>query len=628
MKQNIQYKESAENIQETPNSTILLYDQHPAYTRPPLNIASGKYEEMLGRLNILYDEKKAQECMTELVRIMKVHYAHKPMDMVNAEKAFDTNSRFTEKDVILITYGDLIHKGEGTPLAALSEFCKTYLEGTINTLHLLPFFPYSSDRGFAVIDFRSVDPNLGSWHDIEELSKEYKLMFDGVINHVSSQSRWFYEFLNNNPLYEDFFISYDSPDELTPEQRSVIFRPRTSDILSEFRGIDKTRYIWTTFSRDQVDLNYKNPKVLSRVIDLLLFYVRHGASTIRLDAVTFLWREPGTRCASLDETHEVIKLLRSILDIVAPTVSLITETNVPHEENISYFGSGGDEAQMVYNFALPPLLLHTFYSENATALSKWAGKLKQLPGTTYFNFLDSHDGIGLMGVKNILNKEEINYIVQRAKNHGGYISYKTAQDGSDTPYEINITWFSALNHDHNEDVAFQVRRFVASRIISLVMKGVPGIYLHSLIGTRNDIEAVLETNSNRDINRAVIDGEAIQNALMDPLSKISRINRELGRLITIRTKKQAFHPYGEQKILNLASEIFAILRTSPDGNEKVLALTNVSTRVCHLEIPLADIEADDSHWYDIVSGVEWMSDSGVLYINMNPYDIIWLEPAR
>ncbi len=577
---------------------------------------------------MLYGQEKAKECMNELLRIMKVHYAHKPQEMIDEERDYNSNNRFTEKDVILITYGDLIHKVEGTPLAALSEFCKTYLEGTINTLHILPFFPYSSDRGFAVIDFRSVDPSLGSWQDIEDLSKEYKLMFDGVINHVSSQSRWFHEFLNNNPLYDNFFISYDSPDELTQEQRSVIFRPRTSDILSEFRGIDKTRYIWTTFSRDQVDLNYKNPKVLSRVIDLLLYYVRHGASTIRLDAVTFLWREMGTSCASLDETHEVIKLFRSILDIVAPTTSLITETNVPHEENISYFGKGGDEAQMVYNFALPPLVLYTFYSENSKALSEWATGLTHLPNTSYFNFLDSHDGIGLMGVKGILDDEEIEFIIKRAQKHGGYISYKTGQDGEATPYEINITWFSALNHDHNEDLAFQVRRFVASRIISLILKGVPGIYLHSLIGTRNDIESVLATNSNRDINRAVIDGKAISEALMAPFSKISRINRELGRLITIRTQKRAFHPYGGQKILSISPEIFALLRTSPEGDEKILALVNISTRVCHLEIPLSDLDSEETYWYDIVSGVEWMSDEGTLYINMHPYDIVWLEPVK
>jgi sucrose phosphorylase len=625
MKQGIQLEISEEKQDRSPDP-VILYDHHPDYSRPALNIPPASYKEMIGMLTFLYGEEKAQECMHELERILKVHHAHKPPEMRHDEKQFNAQERFSEKDIMLITYGDLISSEDASPLETLARFCKTYLEGSINTLHLLPFFPYSSDRGFAVIDFRSVDPNIGTWQEIETLSKSYKLMFDGVFNHVSSKNRWFHEFLNNNPLYRDFFIAYDSPDELTEEQRSVIVRPRTSDILSEFRGIDKTKYVWTTFSKDQVDLNYKNHKVLTRVIDLMLLYVRHGASIIRLDAITYLWSEPGTRCASMDETHEVIKLFRSVMDVVAPSVSLITETNVPHEENISYFGNGGDEAQMVYNFALPPLVLYTFYSENASALSGWARGLKYYPETTYFNFLDSHDGIGLMGVKGILANEEIDFIINRAKKHGGYISYKTGQDGKDIPYEINITWFSALNHDHNEDLAFQVRRFVASRIISLVLKGVPGIYLHSMIGTRNDIEAVLVTSSNRDINRAVIDDKAITEALLNPFSKVSRINREMGRLITIRTRKRAFHPYGAQKILDLTPEIFAVLRTSSCGREKILALTNISTKVCRLEIPLTELDSEETRWFDIVSGVEWMSDEGMLYINMNPYDIVWLEP--
>lgn len=261
-------------------------------------------------------------------------------------------------------------------------------------------------------------------------------------------------------------------------------------------------------------------------------------------------------------------------------------------------------------------------------LSKWAGELKYVPNTSYFNFLDSHDGIGLMGIQGILSDEEIGAIISRARQHGGYISYKTDQDGNETPYEINITWFSALNHDHNEDLAFQVKRFVASRIILLVLKGVPGIYLHSLIGTRNDINAVLATNSKRDINRAVIDDEAITKALEDPFSKISRINRELGRLLAIRTKKRAFHPLGGQKIINISPQVFALLRTSPDGNEIVLSLINVSRSFCRIEIPLSELDTDATDWYDIVSGVEWMSDEGMIYIYMNPYDIVWLEPLQ
>lgn len=608
--------------------TKTVHMQEPDFERPVYELPAEARERIFKSMCFLYGEDVAEFYLPELERILKVYYAHKTPEKIRQEKDFNQENRFTEEDVILITYGDLLRGKEHSPLATLARFCDTYLEGTINTLHILPFFPYSSDRGFSIVDFETVDPHLGSWKDIEDLENRYQLMFDGVINHASSKSRWFQEFLNGGPYYRDFFITYSSPDELTEEDRRIIFRPRTTDILTKFYTVNGVRYVWATFSGDQLDLNYKNPNVLIRVIEILLLYVRHGADIIRLDAVTYLWTEPGTRCIDLEQTHEIIKIFRDILDTVAPGVALITETNVPHEENISYFGNGHDEAHMVYNFALPPLVLHTFYTEDATALSSWAKTLDSGSKTaTFFNFLDSHDGAGLMGAKNILQKEDIDHVITKAKEHGGYISYKTSSVGTDEPYEINITWFSALNKENSdEDIAFQVKRFVASRVIALVLKGVPGIYLHSMIGTQNDIEAVLKSSSKREINRTVIDAEAIYKALEDPLSKISRINREFGRLITLRTKQRAFHPNGEQRVLMLSPSIFAVLRISPGGEQHILSLINVTNSVCQIEVSLAETDIDETHWYDLVSGMEWMAEKGTLYITLNPYDIIWLEP--
>jgi sucrose phosphorylase len=611
-------------------TTETVHNQEPDYSGEILTIPTENYLRMFCRLRFLYGENLATEYMPELARILKVYYAHKPAEMREREKNFNPEERFTEKDVILITYGDLLRGNGSSPLTTLAEFCDSYLEGAINTIHILPFFPYSSDRGFSVIDFESVDPDLGSWRDIEDMEDRYQLMFDGVVNHVSSKSRWFQEFLNGNPYYRDFFISYSSPDALTAKERGMIFRPRTSDVLTEVPTIHGKRYVWTTFSSDQVDLNYKNPDVLMRIIEVLLSYVRHGADIIRLDAVTYLWAEPGTRCVHLEQTHEIVKLLRDILDTVAPGVTLITETNVPHKENISYFGKGHDEAQMVYNFALPPLVLHTFYREDATVLSDWAQDLETPSRTTaFFNFLDSHDGIGVMGVQNILDPEDIDFIVRKAEEHGGLISYKTAEDGSEVPYEINITWFSALNReDADEDLAFQVKRFVASRVLSLVILGVPGIYLHSLIGTKNDIEAVTATHSKRDINRKVIDSKAITRALKEPLTKVSRINREFGRIITLRTKERAFHPNGQQKVLRLSPQIFAILRISPEKDRHILTLTNVANRPCRLKIIPAELGFHETRWYDLISEMEWAAEKGRLDLNLQPYDVVWLTPVR
>jgi sucrose phosphorylase len=615
-------------IEEYVDAVKTIHSQKPDYTKLLFEISSDARQKILEKLSFLYGEKTAQAYLPELERVLQVYYAHKTSYGVKYDREYDSRERFSEKDVILITYGDLLKGDEASPLATLAKFCDSYLEGNINTLHILPFFPYSSDRGFSIVDFETVDPHLGTWEDIAALEDRYQLMFDGVINHVSSQSRWFQEFINGNPNFWDFFIHFVSREELTPEQRAMIFRPRTTDILTEFLTINGTVYVWTTFSKDQIDLNYTNPDVLLQVLEILLKYVRHGASVIRLDAVTYLWAEPGTRCVHLDQTHTIIKLFRDILNLVAPRVALITETNVPHEENISYFGNGYDEAQMVYNFALPPLVLYTFYAENTKVLSEWAKGLKApSETTTFFNFLDSHDGIGVMAVKNILKNDQIDFIIKNAQEHGGFISYKTGDDGDEVPYEINITWFSALNFENGaDDIAFQVKRFVASRVIAMALAGVPGIYLHSLIGTRNDIEAVMVTNSKRDINRRVISYNAITCALEDPLSKISRINRELGRLITIRTKQKAFHPNGAQTILMVKSEIFSVLREAPDGSQRILTLTNVSNRVCQIEIPLLELGTNAVEWFDLVSRMEWLADNGKLYLTIQPYDVIWLTP--
>jgi sucrose phosphorylase len=604
------------------------YKPKPDYTQPRLEIPADAREKMLSRLKFLYGEEQAQAYMPELERVLKVHYAHKPQELIDREKDFNPEERFSEKDMAMITYGDLLRGKKHSPLASLAYYLQGQLKDVINTIHILPFFPYSSDRGFSITDFESVDPGLGTWQDIYEMGKDFKLLFDGVLNHASAESEGFQEFLNGHPRFRDVVISYPSPDSLTPEQRRMIRRPRTSDILTKFHSINGPVYVWTTFSPDQIDLNYKNPRVLIAVVGVLLLYVRHGADIIRLDAITYLWEELGTDCASLEQTHEIIKLFRDVLNLVAPQVALLTETNVPHEENVSYFGNGHDEAQMVYNFALPPLVLHTFYTEDATALSNWAANLVYpSKTTTFFNILDSHDGVGLSGVKNILSKEEINTMVRRAtEEHNAFVSYKTGQDGNDEPYEINTTWFGALNRpDSGEELSCQVKRFVASSCIALVLKGVPAIYFHGMIGTDNDPEVVKRSGHNRDINRTVIDENDLDKAREDPGSKLFLIRQQLRPFGYFRAREKAFHPNGEQKVFMTSPSVFSVLRISPDGKERILTLTNVTDKTCDLEIKTSHIGTEESVWYDLINKKEIVPDIRGLALTLKPYDVVWLK---
>ena len=608
----------------------MAYLEEPDFTRPLLDVPPETNQRMFERLRFLYGEEVARETIPELVRLIKVHHAHKSSEVMEAEQSFDPAQRFTEHDMMLVSYGDMVRARGLTPLAALARFLGLLRRRApvFNTLHILPFFPYSSDRGFSVMDFRSVDPNIGSWQDIEELGRTYRLMFDGVFNHASSKSAAFREMLSGNPDYKDFAITFQSKDELTLEQRRLLRRPRTSEILSLFHSIAGPVWAWTTFSPDQIDLNYRNPKVLLSVVDTLLLYVRKGADLVRLDAVTYLWVEPGTSGANLAQTHEIIKLFRDVLDVAAPHVALVTETNVPHEENITYFGAGADEAQMVYNFALPPLVLHAFYRQDATWLAGWAAGLEYpSPITTYLNILDTHDGIGLPGVANILPAEEIAFLIGRARQHGAFISYRTAESGERAPYEINTTWYSALNMDNSdEERVFQVKRFVASRSIALALRGVPAIYLHGLVGSRSDIQLALRTRTKRDVNRSVLDETRLEKELAQPGSKLHYINDQLGRLLEMRVRHRAFHPSGEQRVLPLAPSVFALLRVSPEGDEHVLALTNVTESACRLEIALDEIGLAEPNWYDLVAGRGWSAANGKLVVRLAPYDVLWLMP--
>jgi glycosidase len=483
------------------------------------------------------------------------------------------NQLFSEKDSILIAYADQVQEPGKPCLQSLADFLERYIENIIPGVHILPFFPYSSDDGFSIVNYRRVNPHLGDWEDIARLSGKFHLMFDAVINHCSVQSAWFQKFLEDDPNYQSFFILVEGDPDL-----SDVVRPRALPLLTRFKTASGEKAVWTTFSSDQVDLNYQNPIVLLAIIDLLLFYVSHGAKYIRLDAIAYLWKEIGTPCIHLPQTHLVIRLFRAVLDMVAPQVVLITETNVPHSDNVSYFGDGTDEAQMVYNFSLPPLVLHSLHSGNASAISQWVAGLKapsQL--TTFFNFLASHDGIGLNPVRGIISDEEIDALVEMTLQNGGVVSYKSNPDGTQSPYELNINFFDALAKMQGEfNLNIQIDRFLLAHAIMFAVSGVPGIYFHSLFGSRGWREGVEKSGHNRSINRQKLSRSELERELSDPQSLRQRIFKPLTHMLRIRAGEPGFHPNNEQHVLDFGEAILAIMRASPDGKDQILCLNNLS----------------------------------------------------
>ncbi|HLA06853.1 MAG TPA: alpha-amylase family glycosyl hydrolase, partial [Anaerolineales bacterium] len=314
-------------------------------------------KNLLSHLLFLYGEDRSPQLLARVESLLSQYRT----------RVAEHKCNLSERDSILITYGDQVQSSNERPLQTLGALCKQYLTGVVSGIHILPFYPWTSDDGFSVVDYRQVDPALGDWDDVSSMQSHFRLMFDGVINHISSQSGWFKGFLRDDPRYRDYFITIEDEPDL-----SQVVRPRALPLLTAFDTSSGEKRVWTTFSADQIDLNFKNPEVLFEILDILLLYAERGATFIRLDAIAYLWKEIGTTCIHLPQTHRVIQFLRAALNEAAPHVHLITETNVPHVDNISYFGDGTNEARLVYNFALPPLTLHAFHTGDASVLSNWA----------------------------------------------------------------------------------------------------------------------------------------------------------------------------------------------------------------------------------------------------------------
>lgn len=540
----------------------------------------------------------------------------------------------SEKDVILITYGDQFRSAKYSPLQSLFDFLINILGDSVNRVHLLPFYPYSSDDGFSVLNYRQVDPELGTWEDIHQLSDKYQLMFDAVINHISKESSWFQSYIHDELPYKDYFIEVDPSSDI-----SSIFRPRALPLIHPFETTYGKKYVWTTFSEDQIDLNFSNPQVLLEIIDLLLFYVDKGARLIRLDAVGYIWKKLGTSSLNLPQAHSIVKIIRAVLGLTAPNVGIITETNVPHDENIKYFGdpisnpdsdgatNSGDEAQMIYNFSLAPLVLHTFHSGDASLLANWVSTINvPYRNSTFFNFIASHDGFGVTPAKGLLSEKQIHDLVEKTKEHGGIVSYKSNSDGSESVYELNITLFDALNNPTEEDADIKIKRFMASQAIMLSMAGVPGIYIHSLLGSQNCKSCLDKTSRARSINREKFNLDQLKIQLTNLENHQTQILREYKRLLSVRRLQPAFNPAADQYVLDFEKGIFGLLRISINKNSKILCMINVSSQRKEVNVDLSISElADFGHVVDILSNQQFLPNNRHILINMEPYQARWLK---
>ena len=533
-----------------------------------------RVRRLRGHLAAVYGEAAASDLVRSLLQsIAATQQQARPV------QAGIGPGRWSAQDVLLITYGHSVTEAGRKPLAALANFWEARLAPLVSAVHVLPFFPSTSDDGFSVVDFRAVDPELGTWDDLHGLARRAQLMVDLVLNHVSRESLWFIDFVAGRDPGQHYFIDLDP----ATDTRAVV-RPRTSPLLVPVHTYRGVRHVWATFSEDQIDLNLANPTVFGELARALLFYLAQGARLVRLDAVAYLYKRLGTACIHLPETHRLVKALRLIselaFDPAEDPVLLVSETNVPHEENIAYFGEG-DEAHVVYQFALAPLTLYAFATGDAGPLKRWLAALAPPPeGCAFLNFLASHDGIGVRPVEGWLTAEQLARLVAHTHRQGGFVSMRALEGGGEAPYELNIALVDALGAAATEGAGTGAQdglgpqRLAAAHALMLALRGIPAVYIHSLLATPNDLAGVERTGRTRSINRRSWTREALDAHLLT--ARAAEAFRRLEALLRVRRRTGAFHPEAPQVPLDLPGPVIAFFRGA--GAQRVLVLVNPTAR--------------------------------------------------
>ncbi len=570
-----------------------------------------------------------EELKTRIIDHLSKIYPHldhadlceKIVNLMDYEKVFHEAKQhcnlWSENDIVTITYGDSIKKENELPLDTLHHFIHNHLKGIASTIHILPFYPYSSDDGFSVINYSEVNQSLGNWQNINKIADDFSLMADLVINHCSSRSLWFDNYKQNKHPGADYFIEIEPETDL-----SHVVRPRTSPLLRETETLNGKKHVWCTFSHDQIDFNFENPKVLLEFVKIIKHYLDNGVSLFRLDAVAFLWKKVDTSCINLIETHEIIRLLRLLIEHNNPNAIVITETNIPNKENLSYFGNA-NEAHLIYNFTLPPLILYTMLSGKSDLLKQWMMSMPPAQnGTSYFNFIATHDGIGLRPVEGILTDETVDEIAELMQKFGGDVSWRAMPDGGHRPYELNISLIDAMKGTFEGEDNHQLNRFICAHAIMMALEGIPAFYIHSLFATHNDHQKMEMTSNKRAINRHNWDYDELT-ALLDSKDTIHQnVFEKLKEIIHIRKNQKAFHPNATQFTLHFEQSLFAFWRQSQDRTQSIFCIYNVtnSTQTAALK-DLNLIEIED--WSDLISGHKYNDPRESIILE--PYDFVWIS---
>ena len=559
-----------------------------------------------------HSELEINSVWSQLLQILQPFRALKENNELEIKSIWDSSS------VVLITYPDSIYRENESTLKTLTEFVKNRLSGLSSVIHVLPFLPSTSDGGFAVSNHEKIEDTFGNWNDLKDLSSEHIIMADLVLNHVSSSHPWVHQFIKSEAPGSSYIVA-PSDTEIWEK----VIRPRNSSLFTNINTNKGFKNVWTTFGPDQIDVNWRNPHLFIEFLKLLVKYVNNGAEWIRLDAIAFIWKEPYTTCLHLEPVHLIVKLLNKCLKIIKPSAVLITETNVPEKENLSYL-IDGNEANLAYNFTLPPLLLEAIYTGETDLLNNWLSNWKELPTyTSLLNFTSSHDGIGLRALEGIMDNKRIHNLLIESEKRGGLISHRRLSNGEDQPYELNISWWSAMSHDGTDNTQFQFERFLLSQVFTLSLKGVPAFYLPSILASPNDLDSFRKTGQRRDLNRQKFEANKLLDVLRNFDSPASKNISYLTHIVKVRSRIKAFHPEANMKCISNNIENCVIIQRGLD-EDSVYVICNISNKFLNISL-LTELNLPQSFstrkFLDNITGSLFNTDM----IKLNPYQVVWIS---
>jgi len=575
----------------------------------------GELEDLRLCLREIYPEHSEEEInsvWSQLLQILDPYCVKHEVKEAGIESIWDSSS------VVLITYPDAIYRKDESTLKTLAEFVRNNLSGISSVIHVLPFLPSTSDGGFAVSNYEKVENTFGDWDDLKNLSINHKIMADLVLNHVSSSHPWVHQFMRSDEPGSSYIVSPSKTD--TWEE---VIRPRNSSLFTNIKTNNGFKNVWTTFGPDQIDVDWRNPNILLEFLKLLVRYINNGAEWIRLDAIAFIWKEPYTTCLHLEPVHLIVKLLNKCLKIIKPTSVLITETNVPEKENLSYL-IDGNEANLAYNFTLPPLLLEAIYTGETDLLYQWLSNWNQLPKSTgLLNFTSSHDGVGLRALEGIMDDKRMHNLLVESEKRGGLVSHRRMSDGKDQPYELNISWWSAMANLGSDMKLFQLERFLLSQVFTLSLKGVPAFYLPSILASPNDLDTFRKTGQRRDLNREKFDANQLLDQLNNIESPASKIISFLSHVVKVRSRLKAFHPESFMKCISTHVDNCIIIQRGL-GDNIVYVICNMSDRFLNIQllniISLLKLSSE-KFLIDNITGSHLSADK----LKLSPYQVLWVS---